>query len=42
VVCVLNNEEYVGFGFTWQDGSIEENIVQAVIDGIKTYFSTRT
>ncbi|KAF5695107.1 hypothetical protein FDENT_666 [Fusarium denticulatum] len=42
VVCVLNNEEYVGFGFTWQDGSIEESIVQAVIDGIKTYFSTRT
>ncbi|EWG49094.1 hypothetical protein FVEG_08708 [Fusarium verticillioides 7600] len=42
VVCVLNNEEYVGFGFTWQDGSIDETIVQAVIDGIKTYFSTRT
>ncbi|KAF5715929.1 hypothetical protein FMUND_6574 [Fusarium mundagurra] len=42
VVCVLNNEEYVGFGFTWQDGSIEESIVQAVINGIKTYFNTRT
>ncbi|KAF5597176.1 hypothetical protein FPCIR_3812 [Fusarium pseudocircinatum] len=41
VVCVLNNEEYVGFGFTWQDGSIEESIVQAVIDGIKTYFNAR-
>ncbi|CCT74663.1 uncharacterized protein FFUJ_10724 [Fusarium fujikuroi IMI 58289] len=40
VVCVLNNEEYVGFGFTWQDGSIEESIVQAVINGIKTYLST--
>ncbi|KAF4438008.1 hypothetical protein FACUT_5274 [Fusarium acutatum] len=42
VICVLNNEEYVGFGFTWQDGSIEEGIVQAVIDGIKTYFNTGT
>ncbi|KAF6514816.1 hypothetical protein HZS61_005950 [Fusarium oxysporum f. sp. conglutinans] len=42
VICVLNNEEYVGFGFTWQDGSIEESIVQAVIDGITTYFNTRT
>ncbi|PNP81102.1 hypothetical protein FNYG_05569 [Fusarium nygamai] len=42
VLCVLNNEEFVGFGFTWQDGSIEESIVQAVIDGIKTYFNTRT
>ncbi|KAF5565218.1 hypothetical protein FNAPI_1753 [Fusarium napiforme] len=41
VVCVLNNEEYVGFGFTWQDGSIEESIVQAVIDGVRTYFNTR-
>ncbi|KAF5627726.1 uncharacterized protein FTJAE_9124 [Fusarium tjaetaba] len=40
VVCVLNNEEYVGFGFTWQDGSIEESIVQAVIDGVRTYFNT--
>ncbi|KAF5609240.1 uncharacterized protein FSUBG_4033 [Fusarium subglutinans] len=40
VVCVLNNEEYVGFGFTWQDGSIEESLVQAVIDGIKSYFNT--
>ncbi|KAG5751713.1 hypothetical protein H9Q69_003541 [Fusarium xylarioides] len=42
VVCVLNNDEYVGFGFTWQDGSIEESIVEAVIDGIKTYFNTGT
>jgi hypothetical protein len=41
VICVLNNEEYVGFGFTWQDGSIDETIVKAVIDGIKTYFNTR-
>ncbi|KAF9766430.1 hypothetical protein IL306_001180 [Fusarium sp. DS 682] len=40
VICVINNEESVGFGFTWQDGSIKDSIVEAVIDGIKTCFSS--
>ncbi|KAF4345082.1 hypothetical protein FBEOM_957 [Fusarium beomiforme] len=39
VICVINNAESVGFGFTWQDGSIKDSMVEAVIEGIKTCFS---
>lgn len=38
VVCVLSSNENLGFGFTWQEGAIPDDVVDRVVDGVKTYF----
>ena len=40
VVCVVRSAENLSFGFTWQDGAIEDAIVEDVIAGVRSYFGT--
>ena len=37
VVCVLSSEENWGFGFTWQEGAIPDDVVENIVDGVRTY-----
>jgi len=37
VVCVITTHESVGFGFTWQEGAIADNMVHRVIGGLKDF-----
>lgn len=38
VVCVVSSDEGMGFGFTWQEGVVADEIVGNVIHGVKAYF----
>jgi hypothetical protein len=38
VVCVLSGDENLGFGFTWQEGAIADDIVENIVDGVRSYF----
>ncbi|KAF1982047.1 hypothetical protein K402DRAFT_397936 [Aulographum hederae CBS 113979] len=38
VVCVLSGEDNIGFGFTWQDGAIGDDVVESVVQGVKRFF----
>jgi hypothetical protein len=40
VVCVVTGEENIGFGFTWQDGAVADDIIGSLIDGVETYFGS--
>ncbi|KAJ4003495.1 Alcohol acetyltransferase [Fusarium irregulare] len=40
VVCVIDNEEYVGFGFTWQADVGDDEVVESVIDKLRKYFGS--
>ncbi|KAH7174508.1 alcohol acetyltransferase [Fusarium flagelliforme] len=40
VVCVIDNEESVGFGFTWQADIGDDEVVENVIDKLRNYFTT--
>ncbi|KAJ4118867.1 Alcohol acetyltransferase [Fusarium equiseti] len=39
VVCVIDNEEYVGFGFTWQADVGDDEVAGNVIDKLRNYFT---
>ena len=38
VVCVLSSDENMGFGFTWQEGAVADDIVENVVNGVRMYF----
>jgi hypothetical protein len=38
VVCVLSSDENMGFGFTWQEGAVAEDIVENVVNGVRLCF----
>ncbi|RGP80026.1 hypothetical protein FLONG3_1797 [Fusarium longipes] len=38
VICVIDNEDSVGVGFTWQADVGDDDIVESVINGLKHYF----
>lgn len=42
VICVLNTDENIGFGFTWQEDSIDGDVVESVVNGLGKYFSQLT
>ncbi|ETI29375.1 hypothetical protein G647_01828 [Cladophialophora carrionii CBS 160.54] len=35
VVCVLGSDENLGFGFTWQEGAIPDDVVDKVVNGVR-------
>ncbi|KIW62370.1 hypothetical protein PV04_10550 [Phialophora macrospora] len=37
VVCVLGGVENLGFGFTWQEGAIPEDVVDRIVRGVRMY-----
>jgi len=39
VVCVIDNEKSVGFGFTWQADVGDDEVVGNVIDRLRNYFT---
>ncbi|KEF51092.1 uncharacterized protein A1O9_12815 [Exophiala aquamarina CBS 119918] len=40
VVCVLASDENWGFGFTWQEGAIPDDVVENIIDSVRTYLDS--
>lgn len=38
VVCVLGCEGNVGLGFTWQEGAVEDGVVEGVVRGVREFF----
>lgn len=40
VVCVMGSDENLSFGFTWQEGAISDDVVDKVVDGVKTYLES--
>ncbi|KAG8672847.1 Alcohol acetyltransferase [Fusarium poae] len=38
VICIIDNEESVGFGFTWQADVGDDEVVESVVNGLKSYF----
>lgn len=40
VVCVLGSDENLGVGFTWQEGSIPDDVVENVVNGVRTYLDS--
>lgn len=38
VICVVSSDEGMGFGFTWQEGVIADDVVENVINGVRMYF----
>ncbi|KPA39395.1 hypothetical protein FLAG1_07748 [Fusarium langsethiae] len=40
VICVIDNEESVGIGFTWQADVGDDEVADSVIDGLKRYFTS--
>jgi hypothetical protein len=37
VVCVLGSDENLGFGFTWQEGAIPDDVVDRIVSGVRMY-----
>ncbi|KAH6981582.1 hypothetical protein BKA56DRAFT_484625 [Ilyonectria sp. MPI-CAGE-AT-0026] len=37
VICVLSGDENIGFGVSWQEGSIADDVVENIIEGLKMY-----
>jgi hypothetical protein len=40
VVCIIDNEESVGVGFTWQANVGDDGVVESVIEGLTNYFNS--
>ncbi|CAF3470613.1 hypothetical protein SNK05_006509 [Fusarium graminearum] len=40
IICVIDNEASVSFGFTWQADVGDDEVVEGVIDGLKTFFTS--
>jgi uncharacterized membrane protein len=37
VVCVLGSDENLGFGFTWQEGAIPDDVIDRIVSGVRMY-----
>ncbi|KAL4731643.1 Alcohol acetyltransferase [Fusarium chlamydosporum] len=40
IVCVIENEDSVGFGFIWQADVGDDDVVESVVDGLRRYLSS--